>query len=163
MIVYQKRVSDLDPSGADINWYKLSNPGVALNTTDLLVTGDYYARRQTGTCESDDSLKITVNVSNPSTPTTASVTQNFCQIAQKRVSDLDPSGADINWYKLSNPGVALNTTDLLVTGDYYARRQTGTCESDDSLKITVNVSNPSTPTTASLTQNFCQDCSKTSE
>ena len=108
-----------------------------MNTTDTLVSADYYARRQTGTCESDDSLKITVNIKDATTPTSTSLTQEFCKIDKKRVSDLDPNGADINWYKVSDPGVKLNVTDTLVSADYYARRQTGTCESDDSLKITV--------------------------
>jgi hypothetical protein len=148
----KKLVSDLDPSGADINWYKLSNPGVQLNTTDLLVTGDYYARRQTGSCESDDSLKITVNVSNPSTPMTTSTTQNFCQIDQKHISDLDPNGVDITWYKLSSPGVRLSNSELLTIGVYYARRQVGSCESDDSLKI--NVTNNSTSASSSIISAF---------
>ena len=96
-----------------------------MNATDILISTDYYARRKTAGCESDDSLKITVNVKDATTPTSASLTQEFCKIDKKRVSDLDPNGADINWYKVSDPGVKLNATDILVTGDYYARRQTG--------------------------------------
>jgi len=92
----KKRVSDLNPSGAMIQWYKASAPSTKLSTSEVLTTAIYFARTVSGTCESDDSLKITVNVSNPSTPTTASLTQNFCQIAEQRMSDFDPSGVDIN-------------------------------------------------------------------
>jgi gliding motility-associated-like protein len=79
-------------------------------------------------------------VNNPAAPTTANTIQNFCQIAQKRVSDLDPSGATIQWYKATAPGSKLLKTDLLTTAVYFARTIGGACESDDSVSVTVNVS-----------------------
>ncbi len=167
-----KKVSDLSATilpGANISWYNpITSGSTTLNSTTALVSGTYYATQIVGSCESDERLEVTVNVSDPAKPTTTSTSQSFCAIDTKKVSNLSATvlpGATILWYNLAISGsTTLNPTTALVSGTYYATQTVGSCESDERLEVTVNVSDPAKPITTNASQSFCSiDTKKVSD
>ncbi|MGY5355100.1 Ig-like domain-containing protein [Wenyingzhuangia sp. IMCC45467] len=142
----------------DITWYNQATGGTVYSNTDALVNGTkYYAANTVGSCESSTRLEITVEVNNPSVPTTTSINQSFCAINNPTIANLNATASGtLIWYNQAIGGTAYNNTDALVDGTtYYATNSDGGCESSTRLGITVVVNNPSTPTTTNATQSFC--------
>jgi gliding motility-associated-like protein len=154
-----KTVADLVATGNNIKWYSASSGGVALNSTDILTTGHYYATQTNGSCESSSRLDVTVTINDNSTPT-GSASQSFCSSDNKTVADLVATGNNIKWYSASSGGSALLTTDALTNGHYYATQTNGSCESTTRLDVTVTINDNSTPT-GSANQSFCSSDNKT--
>ena len=78
--------------------------------------------------------------------------QNFCQINNPKISDIQISGTSIKWYDAS--GNLLNANTLLVNGTkYFATQTLNGCESAKT-EIIVNLNNPNTPT-GNASQTFC--------
>ncbi|ANW97050.1 hypothetical protein AXE80_12475 [Wenyingzhuangia fucanilytica] len=154
-------VADLDATASGtIIWYNQAVDGTAYVATDALIDGgEYYAANLDGSCESSSRLKVTVSINNPSTPTTTvGAAQSFCAVNNPTVADLDATASGtVVWYNQASGGTAYASTDVLIDGgEYYAANLEGGCESDTRLKVTVEVANPSTPTTTvGATQSFC--------
>ena len=151
------KISDIVITGSNIKWYNQSIGGSPLLTTQNLSNGIYYATQTISGIESSR-FAVTINITNPGTPTTTSTTQNFCSSTNAKVSNLLASvntGSTINWYDNITGGNLLSPTDILSNGIYYATQKTSGCESSSRLAVTVNIINPATPTTNSTTQTFC--------
>lgn len=150
------KISDIVVVGSNIKWYNQSIGGSPLSTTLGLSNGIYYATQTISGVESSR-YAITINITNPSTPTTTSTIQNFCSSANAQVKDIivnSSSGSTINWY-FGSGIIPLISTDLLKDGKYYATENISGCESPNKLEVTVNIINSNKPTTSSLIQNFC--------
>ncbi|MCD0468082.1 hypothetical protein LPB89_21895, partial [Flavobacterium sp. ENC] len=122
----------------------------------------YYGSLQVGTCESPTRLAVTVNLSDPKTPTTAHATQEFCRVDNKTVADLVTTESGVTWFDAEKEGNVVPSTTVLTDGTiYYGSLKVGTCESPTRLAVTVRLSDPQTPTTAHTTQEFCKVDNKT--
>ena len=148
-------IADLQVTGTGVIFYDALTGGNLLPPTTPLAAGIYYAAQVDGDCESDVRLAITVTLGNPDTPTTINATQNFCQINNPTVADIQVNEAGIVFYDALTGGNMIPSTTPLIAGIYYVAIQTGTCESEIRLAITVTISNPEAPTTDSPSQTFC--------
>ncbi|PIF33989.1 gliding motility-associated-like protein [Flavobacterium sp. 9] len=154
---------DVSPAvAANIVWYAAATGGTAIPSTTALTTGTYYAsiKNPTTTCESKVRLAITISVTDPGTPVITKTTQDFCLINNPTFATIDVTpavAANIVWYAAATGGTAIAPTTALTTGTYYAslKNPTTTCESKVRLAITINVTDPGTPTTTDTTQDFC--------
>lgn len=153
-------IADLQMVGTAIKWYDTATATTALNETDFLTTGDYYATQTdavTG-CESVDRTVVNVVVNSTAAPTTNEKTQLFCTLTEALVSNLEVSGTNIKWYESATATSPLNPTDSLIDGeDYFATQTDDTtgCESGVRTKVTVVFTVASAPTTSSAEQTFC--------
>ncbi|WP_073482199.1 gliding motility-associated C-terminal domain-containing protein [Flavobacterium sp. CF108] len=150
------------PAVGTIVWYTAATGGTAVPATTALATGTYYASilDPTTNCESNVRLAIAVSVTDPGTPTTTDVTQDFCLVDAPTVADIQvntPAVGTIVWYTAATGGTAVPATTALATGTYYASilDPTTNCESNVRLAIAVSVTDPGTPTTTDATQDFC--------
>ncbi len=83
---------------------------------------------------------------------TGNAAQNFCQINNPKISDIQISGTAIKWYDAT--GNLLNATTPLTNGTkYFATQTTNGCESAKT-EITVTLNDPSPPT-GNVSQTFC--------
>jgi len=149
-------VADIQVTGTGVIFYDSPTGGNLLAPTTPLLNGIYYAAQVDGTCESDVRLAITITLGNPNTPTTDDLTQNFCQINNPIFADIQVNEAGVVFYDAIVGGNLIALTTPLTAGTYYAAIQSGTCESDIRLAITITISNPNGPTTDNATQTFCQ-------
>ncbi|WP_394370702.1 Ig-like domain-containing protein [Flavobacterium psychroterrae] len=147
---------------ANIVWYTDLVGGTVIPSTTVLTSGTYYAVIQDPTtlCESSVRLTVTINVTDPGTPTLVTAgTQNFCQVNAPTFASVQFNQANIVWYTDLVGGTVIPSTTVLTSGTYYAVIQDPTtlCESAVRLSVTINVSDPGTPTLVTAgTQNFCQ-------
>lgn len=150
----QPTVVDLQTNGGTINWYDAPTGGNLLTSTDALQDStSYYASSVGPLCESSVRLEVFVVVNDELPPTTTDLSQHFCLSDNATVGDLIITGTNINWY--DENGNSLTTSTVLVdNGGYLATTQGATCESSDSLMITVSVSDLPSPT-GETTQTFC--------
>ena len=151
---------------ANIVWYTALTGGTAIPSTTALTSGTYYAAISdpaTG-CESAVRLAVTINLSDPGTPTLVTAgTQNFCLVNAPTFASVQFNEANIVWYTALTGGTAIPSTDLLTSGTYYAAISdpaTG-CESNTRLSVSVNVTDPVTPTTSNTSQTFCSGTTPT--
>lgn len=150
-------------NGGTLN-YHFDNGSVisAVNETDELQTGTYFAT-QTGpdnTCESIDSLEVTVTIGTISAPTTPANNQVFCEADVAVVGNLDIAESTnmLNYYYDNETSIdPVASTALLLAGDYYitATNSNTNCTSFDSLFISVTIVATPPPTTNSPNQSFC--------
>ena len=150
-------------NGGTLNYY-FDNGSVisAVNGTDVLQTGTYFAT-QTGpdnTCESIDSLEVTVTIGTISAPTTPANNQVFCEADVAVVGNLDIAASTniLNYYYDNGTSIEpVASTALLLAGDYYisATNPNTNCTSFDSLFISVIIVVTPPPTTNSPNQSFC--------
>ena len=145
----------------NIVWYTALTGGTAIPSTTALTSGTYYAALKDATtgCESSVRLAVTINVNDPGTPTLVTAgTQNFCLVNAPTFASVQFNQANIVWYTALTGGTAIPSTTALTSGTYYAvisDPATG-CESAVRLAVTINVSDPGTPTLVTAgTQNFC--------
>lgn len=148
-------VADLQVNESGVIFYNEASDGTAYASTDLLVTGNYYAALTLNGCESSSRLLISVTVNNPATPTTNNASQQFCQASNPTVAAIQVNEASVIFYNAQNGGTAYAPTDLLTNGIYYAAISLNGCESQTRLAITVTINTASTPTTNDSTQDFC--------
>ncbi|QSW89520.1 gliding motility-associated C-terminal domain-containing protein [Flavobacterium endoglycinae] len=149
----------------NIVWYTALTGGTAIAPTAALTSGTYFAAISdpaTG-CESAVRLSVTVNVSNPVTPTTNAAAQTFCSGTAPTVASIQVNEANVVWYTAPTGGTALASTTVLATGNYYGAIKdpvTG-CESNVRLLIAVTVGNTINPTTNNASQTFCSTTNPT--
>ena len=100
-----------------------------------------------------------MNVNDPGTPTLVTAgTQNFCLVNAPTFASVQFNEANIVWYTALTGGTVIASTTALTSGTYYAviKDPTTTCESAERLTVTINVSDPGTPTLVTAgTLNFC--------
>ncbi|MDN3673743.1 gliding motility-associated C-terminal domain-containing protein [Flavobacterium branchiarum] len=158
-LVNAPKVSDIQVNESGVVWYTTLTGGVALAPTTGLNSGPYYGVILDGVtgCESSERLLVTVDVTDPLTPTTTDTTQDFCLVNAPKVSDIQVNESGVVWYTTLTGGVALAPTTGLNSGPYYGAILDGVtgCESSERLLVTVDVTDPLTPTTTDTTQDFC--------
>ncbi|WP_345157545.1 hypothetical protein, partial [Flavobacterium ginsengisoli] len=120
----------------------------------------YVAVSSTNTCENlaGTLQHAAIIVSDPNTPTTTNMTQNFCLSSASTVANIQVNESNVIWYDAATGGNAFASTDLLTSRIYYgaATDALTSCESSVRLAVTVNVNDPGTPTLVTAgTQNFC--------
>ena len=150
-IAENKTVGDLVVTGTSIKWYSSDVSTTALNSSDVLVSGTYYATQTLNGCESVTRTPINVTVYNTAAP--VSQDQSFCIVENKTVGDLVVTGTSIKWYSSDVSTTALNSSDVLVSGTYYATQTLNGCESVTRTAINVVIYNTSAP--VSQDQSFC--------
>ncbi|SHL83475.1 Ig-like domain-containing protein [Flavobacterium saccharophilum] len=146
---------------ANIVWYTALTGGTVIPSTNALTSGTYFAviKDPTTGCESAARLSVTINVADPGTPTLVTAgTQNFCLIDAPTFASIQLNEANIVWYTALTGGTVIPSTNALTSGTYFAVIKdpiTG-CESAARLSVTINVTDPGTPTLVTAgTQNFC--------
>lgn len=160
--IENKTVADLVAIGDNIKWYNTQTDTTALNETDLLTSGSYWATQTDNDgCESKNRLEVVVTTNTTLPPTTTNPDQSFClndfTPNKPTISDLEITGNAIKWYDTETSTTELNTTDELADGDYWAT-QTDTatgCESKLRLQINVTLLDPADATTSEPNQTFC--------
>ncbi|MDR7212369.1 gliding motility-associated C-terminal domain-containing protein [Flavobacterium piscis] len=145
---------------ANVIWYSTATGGTAIALTTALTNGTYYGAINdpvTG-CESTTRLVVTININDPGTPTLTNLgVQNFCLIDAPTIANIQVNEANVVWYSTSTGGTAIASTTALVNGVYYGAISdpiTG-CESSVRLEVTINITDPGTPTATNTTQSFC--------
>ncbi|MEP6803241.1 MAG: gliding motility-associated C-terminal domain-containing protein, partial [Flavobacterium sp.] len=140
--------------------------GTVIPSTTVLTSGTYYAviKDPASGCESVTRLSVTINVSDPGTPTLVTAgTQNFCSGNNPTLASIQLNETNIVWYNAPTGGTVVPATTALVSGTYYAALKdaiTG-CESNVRLQVNVNVGNSNNPTTNNAAQNFCSNAAPT--
>ena len=155
-------VANLAASGTSLLWYDTETSTTPLATSDLLVDGeDYWASQTdpTSGCESASRIVVNVTIIAPPPPTTTNTNQEFCEIDNPIVANLDATGDTIFWYADVTSTARLNPSDPLVDGeDYYASQIEATtgCESATRLMVTASIIVVPPPTTTQANQEFCE-------
>ena len=135
---------------------------LTMQLTDLEVmptqTTTYYVTVSgDGVCENlpGEAAMITVNVSDPGTPTTDMATQSFC--AEATVADLMTNEGNVVWYADEEGDTLLDDTEVLVDGmTYYAGFDPSSgCASNDLLAVRVNLATNIAPTIDGLLDGIC--------
>ena len=135
---------------------------LTMELTDLEVmptqTTTYYVTVSgEGVCENlpGEAAMITVNVSDPGTPTTDMATQSFC--AEATVADLMTNEGNVVWYADEEGDTLLDDTEILVDGmTYYAGFDPSSgCASNDLLAVRVNLATNIAPTIDGLLDGIC--------
>ena len=158
-LVNARTVANIQVNEANVIWYSTQTGGTALAATTLLTTGVYYGAIKdpvTG-CESSVRLQVTINVTDPGTPTTTDNTQDFCLINTPTIANIQVNEANIIWFSTQTGGTAIPVTTALANGIYYGAilDPVTNCESAIRLEVTINLTNPATPTTTNASQSFC--------
>lgn len=155
-------VGDLSVNETGISWYDAAQGGNLINSTAPLVNNAlYYASQTLNGCPSENRLGIQALVINAVAPTANSV-QEFCELTNPTLQDLQPFGLSITWYSSASGGSPLALSTPLVNGSsYYASQTTSGCESQDRLQVTVNLTNAAPAPTGSVNQTFCEEANPT--
>ena len=142
--------------------YAISPTGVLTITglTAAVSPITYYVSVSSATtCENIAGTLQAANViiNDPLTPTTADNTQDFCLVNAPTVANIQVNESNVVWYSLPAGGTAIAQTTALSDGIYYGAilDPVTSCESSVRLQVTINVSDPGTPTTTDNTQDFC--------
>jgi gliding motility-associated-like protein len=163
------RVSDLvatlNNPNSTLLWYSNIDSPVALDPTELLVSGNEYWAAEIEPkvfCESLERSKVSVIVNTTPMPTvTTTNDQTYCEIDAPTVANLNVSGTAIKWYASLTSMTVLSLTDVLVDGSSYFATQTDAvtaCESSERARINVTINSTPKPTVAigNDVQQFCK-------
>lgn len=148
-------LSAMTEVGATVNWYTTATGGTALNTSEVLVSGNYYIEQVVNGCSSTRT-EVAVTITPLSNPIVED--QEFCEEVILAVIQVTTVGNDgflmTSWYDVASGGTPLNINMTLTSsGTYYVSQTNGTCESGrEEVVITINPA-PDAPTGAG-TQGF---------
>lgn len=155
-------LADVQVNELNINWYDAN--GVSLpTTTELINNTNYYATTEGVTCESSDSLMLTVAIIDEPAPTTSDSTQYFCPTDLATLADLNINESPLNWYDAPGGNLLAPSTTLVNGTTYYATSIGALCESSELLPIAVLIDDLPTPTTDDGDQVFCAMDSPTTD
>ena len=146
-------ISDITVKGYGIKWFNSESTLIELPLNTPLVEGKtYYAMNTAGSCEGPRS-SVTISLKSTTIPTALSP-QNFCNIVNPTLADLQITGNNVKWYNSLLGGNSLPVTTSLIDGiSYYASQSSNGCESER-VPVIVNILNIVKPTTTSH-QTFC--------
>jgi hypothetical protein len=140
-------------------WYTAATGGTIVPAATALTSGTYYASLTDGVtgCTSAVRLAVTVTVDDAPTPTTGDTTQDFCQVTNPTVADIQVNQTGVVWYNAATGGTIVTNATALTSGVYYGSLTDGVtgCISATRLMVTVTVNDAATPTTTDTTQEFC--------
>ncbi|MDV7140262.1 gliding motility-associated C-terminal domain-containing protein [Maribacter sp. TH_r10] len=114
--------------------------------TELVDGEDYFISNidPNNNCEGSDRIQVTVNLSDPESPTLLAGNPTFCGSENPTVTDLNTSvssSGEIVWYESATDGTALSNDTALTNGkSYYAATEiNGLCQSSERIEITPTV------------------------
>ncbi|PZR23313.1 MAG: hypothetical protein DI539_03410 [Flavobacterium psychrophilum] len=151
-------VASIQVNQAGVVYYTDFTGGTIVTANTPLVNGTTYYASYTDPatgCESAVRLPITVTVNTGATPTSAELTQEFCESENATVADIQVNETGVVWYTSATGGIPLSNDTVLQSGVYYASITVGGCESLVRLEITVVVHNG---TTATITGGNDEEC-----
>ncbi|MDX6181879.1 gliding motility-associated C-terminal domain-containing protein [Flavobacterium sp. Fl-77] len=138
-------IANLSPSGAQYKWYNSDTSTTALADTYVLKSENYYLRETSlANCTSPATM-ITVVVNDTPAPVLNPDGQNFCGLANPKISDLSNNTnvpSTVVWYDARNNGNLLASTSLLTDkATYYGIdfSTITTCISENTLEVTVSL------------------------
>ena len=122
-------IANLDVTGTSLKWYDSVENGNILTHTTLLQNSLYYVTQTLNNCESE---RFAVNVKIQDTPIpTADSPQTFCIQKNAKISNIEISGQDIQWFESISSSLNLSESTPLENGiTYYASQTINNCESD---------------------------------
>ncbi|HEX8332667.1 MAG TPA: hypothetical protein VF622_08585, partial [Segetibacter sp.] len=154
---FKPKVSNLDATGTNLQWYTDLTGGTLLNLSDPLIhSRRYYVSQAFGGCETGRT-EVYVLVPPSATPQ-PKTTQQFCN-ANATVADLSPypdgtlGDASFLWYDQSG-GPALSSSTKLLSGLYYVTRVIEGCPSERAT-ITVTLNLPAKPNASVTVEPTC--------
>lgn len=113
-------IQDLIATGSNINYYSSQVGGTPLLLNQPLVNNTtYYLSQTLNNCESSR-IAVNVIISIPIAPS-GSTLQDFCNEA--KISDLNVSGSNIEWFSQPSNGTLLNNNTSLQNQTYYYAAQ----------------------------------------
>ncbi len=131
-------------SNGTVNWYATNVGGPVLasgntfNTPNINTTTTYYVDATFNGCTTLTRTPVTVTVQQTPIPS-ANAIQTFCDLENANVGDLTAVGTSILWYDVTFGGTALNNTDGLTTGIYFATQTINGCESLSRIPVDVTI------------------------
>ncbi|WP_181248507.1 Ig-like domain-containing protein [Flavobacterium magnum] len=138
-------VAALVATGTDIHWYLTPSGGTALSADTALMSGTYYASQTVDGCESArTAVNVTAQVAMPAAPSP----QTFLCGAKR--TNLSATGTAVRWYTTATGGTAMSSSELLVSGTYYATQTIGGCQSSRKA-VEVIINNIPAPTASDQT------------
>jgi sugar lactone lactonase YvrE len=141
-------VANLVATGTNLQWYASATGGIALATTTVLASGNYYVSQTLNSCESPRTL-VAVTINTVTGAPTASP-QTFC--GSGTVANLTATGTLLKWYTTATGGTALASTTALTTGTYYVSQTVNSVESSRTA-VAVTINTTLAPTASSQTFN----------
>ena len=129
-------------AGNTVQWYTDAALTTPAATTDVLVSGNYYATQMSPEgCESDAATAVVI-INDAPTPTMVSGGNIFCMVDQPTIGDIAMNDSNVTWYDAPTGGSVLSTSELLVNGTIYYASLTDTatgCESSQRLAVTAEL------------------------
>ncbi|MCK0137182.1 gliding motility-associated C-terminal domain-containing protein, partial [Arenibacter sp. S6351L] len=134
-------LNDIQINESNVLWYDQENGENILDSSTLLEhQKTYYASQLSGDLKSTARLGITINLIEPPTPTSESLTQVFSTVDNPTLGDIQVNESNIIWYDAPVLGNILDFDTTLVDGtNYYAALIDSNCESINRLVIRVQV------------------------
>lgn len=129
------------PSSGTVSWFDNAlegtflGTGTTFNSPVLTTSTTYYAEPELNGCIGPRQA-VSITVFDVPTPT-GTATQTFCDIDNATIANLSATGNNIQWYSNATGGTALNTTENLSNGFYYATQTNSGCESNTRLEVEV--------------------------
>jgi gliding motility-associated-like protein len=138
-------IANLSPTGAQYKWYNSATSTTALPSTYILKSENYYLRELSLTNCTSAATMITVVVNDTPAPVLNPDGQNFCGLANPKISDLSNNTnvpSTVAWYNARNNGNLLASTSLLTDKATYYGIDFSTitsCISENTLEVTVSL------------------------
>ncbi|QWX84817.1 gliding motility-associated C-terminal domain-containing protein [Cellulophaga sp. HaHaR_3_176] len=132
-------VADIQVNESEVVFYDAETGGTMLTPSVVLTDGIYYVATIENGCESTERLAVTVGIINVPAPTTTSTNQDFCESNLSTVADIQVNETEIIFYDAQTGGNAIDPSNILVDGTYYAANIQNGCESTERLAITVTI------------------------
>lgn len=118
-----KTIANLLPNGSQYQWFDSVSSTTALNSSTILVSGNYYVKEVNSTtgCESGRTV-VSVTINEVDAPILNTDGQNFCGLDQPTIQNLsDNTTADngLVWFDALENGNQLSSNTLLKDGMTY--------------------------------------------
>src|SRR5690606_35495202 len=147
-------VGDIKPSALNVRWYNSEGSQTALPDDFVLTDGQvYYYDNIVESCPSFDRLPVTMVFLPPSSPPSIDAVQP-CYFETMRLSDLNISGEDLQFYASLDTSEPIDASTLIVSGTTYYVSQAIVCESE---RVPITVTDYFGDSPIKYTSYFCTD------
>nr|WP_315238067.1 T9SS type B sorting domain-containing protein [uncultured Flavobacterium sp.] len=130
-------IANLNITGTALKWYDSATNGNILTQTTSLQNKAYYVTQTLNNCESER-LAVNVKIQDTQVPI-ADSPQIFCIQENAKISNIEISGQNIQWFESTSSTVPLSGSTLLENGvTYYASQTINNCEGDR-IPVLINI------------------------